>query len=74
MPHRAVIRDNVQSTKMRIVYDCSARAEKGSPSLNDCLKTGPALQNKLWDVLVRGRSHPLILAADMKKAFLQVRI
>jgi hypothetical protein len=30
MPHRAVIRENVQSTKMRIVYDCSARAEKGS--------------------------------------------
>ena len=74
MPHRAVIRENVETTKTRIVYDCSGRAEKGSPSLNDCLETGPALQNKLWDVLVRNRFRPVILAGDMKKAFLQVRI
>ena len=74
MPHRAVIREGAESTKMRVVYDCSARDGERSPSLNDCLDIGPPLQNKLWDVLVRGRFHPVALAGDLKKAFLQVRV
>ena len=74
MPHRAVIREGADSTKMCVVYDCSAREPEGSPSLNDCLDIGPPLQNKLWDVLVRGRFHPVALAGDVRKAFLQVRI
>ena len=74
MPHRAVIRETAESTKMRVVYDCSARAAAGVPSLNDCLHPGPALQNKLWNVLVRGRFHPVAVAGDVRKAFLQVRV
>ena len=74
MPHRAVIRETAGTTKLRVVYDCSARGEKGAASLNDCLETGPSLQNKIYDVLVRGRFHPVVFAADMRKAFLQVRI
>ena len=73
MPHRAVVREGAESTKTRVVYDCSAREGEG-PSLNDCLDVGPPLQNKLWDVLVRGRFHPIALAGDLRKAFLQVRI
>ena len=74
LPHKAIIRENMQTTKMRIVYDTSARANEASPSLNDCLETGPPLQNKLWKVLVRGRFHPVALVGDIRKAFLQVRI
>ena len=74
MPHRAVIKESAKTTKLRVVYDCSARGEKGSPSLNDCLEPRPALQNKLWDVLVCGRFHSMALTGDMQKAFLQVRI
>jgi hypothetical protein len=74
MPHRAVIREGAESTKMRVVYDCSAREGDGSPSLNDCVDVGPSLQNKLWDVLVRGRFHAVALAGDLRKAFLQVRV
>ena len=59
---------------MRIVYDASARATPGAPSLNDCLYPGPALQNKLWDVLIQQRAYPVVLAGDIKKAFLQIRI
>ena len=59
---------------MRIVYDASARATPDSPSLNDCLYPGPALQNKLWDVLIQQRAYPVVLAGDIKKAFLQIRI
>ena len=74
IPHKAVVRENVESTKMRVVYDASAKAHSSAPSLNDCLEVGLLLQNKLWKVLVRGRFHPVALAGDIRKAFLQVRI
>ena len=74
IPHKAVIRETAETTKMRIVYDASARATPESPSLNECLYPGPPLQNKLWDILVRQRAHPIAVTADIQKAFLQIRI
>lgn len=74
LPHKTVIRETAESTKIRIVYDASARANREAPSLNDCLETGPPLQNKLWSVLIRNTFHPVALAGDLKQAFLQVRI
>ena len=59
---------------MRIVYDASSRATPDSPSLNDCLYPGPVLQNNLWDILIQQRGYPVILAGDIKKAFLQIMI
>ena len=73
MPHRPVIRADAETTKMRVVYDASAKSESGY-SLNDCLEKGPSLQNKLWDILIRTRFRPVILCADIQKAFLQIRI
>ena len=55
---------------MRIVYDASARETKDSPSLNDCLETGPILQNQIWEILIRNRTKPITLYGDMQKAFL----
>ena len=46
MPHRAVIRESAESTKLRVVYDASVKSEFGF-SLNDCLEKGPPLQNQL---------------------------
>ena len=72
--HKAVIRTTAESTKTRIVYDASAHPNDKSPSLNECLEPGPALQNQLWSVLVRNRFHPIALSGDLKQAFLQVHI
>ena len=74
LPHRPVVRESAESTKVRIVYDASAKANDDSLSLNDCLETGPTLQNLLWNILVRNRFKPVALAADLKQAFLQIRI
>jgi hypothetical protein len=74
IPHKCVIRKSAESTKMRIVYDASARDSSDAPTLNDCLYTGPALQNKLWDVLVQQRSFPVLVSGDIKQAFLQIRV
>ena len=59
---------------MQIVYGVSARENSGSFSLNDCLETGPALQNLLWSVLIRTRFIPIALCGDLQKASLQIRI
>ena len=48
--------------------------ERRPSSLNDCLYSGPPLQNKLWDVLVQQRAYPVVLAGDIQKAFLRIRI
>lgn len=74
IPHKAVVRKQAETTKLRVVYDASAKENESKPSLNDCLHPGPPLQNLLWDVLVRSRFHPILLTGDLKQAFLQVRI
>ena len=74
IPHKGVVSKHAESTKLRVVYDASAKESESQPSLNDCLHLGPPLQNLLWDVLVRSRFHPIILTGDLKQAFLQVRI
>ena len=74
IPHKAVVRETAATTKMRIVYDASARASPDAPSLNECLNPGPSLQNRLWDVLVRQRAYPVAVTGDIRQAFLQIRI
>ena len=74
LPHKPVLRTGAESTKLRVVYDGYARETPQSPILNECLYAGPPLQNKLWNVLTRMRFHPVALSADLKQAFLQVRI
>ncbi|XP_068720014.1 uncharacterized protein [Montipora capricornis] len=74
LPHQAVVRRSAETTKLRVVYDASARAQEKAPSLNECLHAGPPLHNKLWSVIVRNRFHPVAVAGDLRRAFLQVRI
>ena len=72
LPHHAVIRHNKETTKLRVVYDASARS--GGPSLNDCLYTGPKFNQKIMDILLRFRSYPIALTADIEKAFLMISV
>ncbi len=74
LTHQPVIRKSAESTKVRIVYDASSKEGENSPLLDDCLETGPPLQNLLWDVLVRNHLKPVALSGDLKQTFLQVRI
>ena len=53
--HRSVIRESVETTKKRIVHDAPAKASQTSTSLNECLETGPPLQNWLWNILILSR-------------------
>ena len=74
LPHHAVIRRERQTTKLRIVYDGSARDGDEAHSLTDVLKTGPNYIPILLNTLLRFRTHPVALVADIEKAFLMVGI
>ena len=74
IPHKCVVKEKWETTKLRIVYDASAQATPDSPSLNECLHSGPSLQNKLWDVLVQQQAFPVMVSADIRQAFLQIRV
>ena len=56
------------------MYDGSAKATGDTVSLNECLKTGPNLIPKLFDILIHFRWHSVALTADIEKAFLMVEI
>ena len=67
LPHRPVICESAKSTKLRTVYDASAKAIKSNVSVNECIETGPPLQNSLYDILARSRMKPIILHGDIQK-------
>ena len=72
--HHAVIRDDKETTKIRIVYDCSAKSLLQEHLLNDCLETRPNFIPKLFNVLVKFRGNLVGLIADIEKAFLMVGV
>ena len=72
LPHHAVIRQDKETTKVRVVYDASARSN--GPSLNDCLHTGPKFNQKILEILLRFQSYPIALVADIEKAFLMISV
>ena len=72
LPHHGVIRKDKDTTKLRIVYDASAKTE--GPSLNNCLHIGPSLHQKIFDILVRFRVYPIAIVADIEKAFLMIKV
>ena len=74
LPHHPVLRKNAVTTKMRIVFNASAKARKRALSLIDCLHTGPSLAPLLFDVLSHLIEHQVILIGDIKKAFLQIEV
>ena len=67
LPHHAVIRKDISMTKLRIVYNASAKTE--GPSLNDCLYAGLYFGQHIPDILIRFRLHRVALIADQWKAF-----
>ena len=74
LPHHAIIRQGRQTTKIRIVYDGSAKGLHDAYLLNDCLQTGPNFIPKLFNTLIKFRTHLVALVADIEKAFLMIRI
>ena len=74
LSHRPAIRESAETTEIGTANDASAKPNKDSVSLNECLETGSPLQNSQWDIFIRSRSRPILLCGDKEKAFLLIRI
>jgi hypothetical protein len=73
LPHRPVYKEESTTTKLRIVFDASAKS-KGGLSLNDSLKPGPSLLPRVMSVHLRFRRGRHAVVGDLGKAFLQIRL
>ncbi|XP_012220698.1 uncharacterized protein [Linepithema humile] len=71
MPHHAVIKETSNTTKVRVVFDASAKTSNGI-SLNEALMVGPTIQNKLFTHLMRFRTYNYVITADVEKMYCQV--
>ena len=71
LPVHRVFKESSTTTKLRAVFDASARSTNGV-SLNDTLEAGPNLYPLLPDVLIRFRYHKIGLSADISKMFREI--
>ena len=67
-----VVRQDKETTKLRVVYDASARST--GPSLNECLHVGPKFNQIIMELLVRFRVHKSAFIANIEKAFLMISV
>ena len=72
IPHHPVIIPAKNTTKVRIVYDASAKTKKDNKSLNKCLYRRPVILPSLHGLLIRFRLSPIGVVGDIEKAFLNV--
>ena len=70
----AVVNPTKATTKVRVVYDASAKCRSENRSLNECLHRGPILLQNLTGILHRFRLNKIAMVADIEKAFLQIRL
>ncbi|XP_067217199.1 uncharacterized protein [Linepithema humile] len=73
MPHHCVIKADSSTTRLRVVFDASAATSNGI-SLNGLQMIGPTIQEDLFALLVRFRTHPFVISADVHKMYRQVLV
>jgi hypothetical protein len=71
IPHHAVFKPDSTTTKLRVVFDASAKTNTGV-SLNELLYKGPTVQPDLFDIVLRFRIHKIAFTADIAKMYRQV--
>lgn len=73
LPHHGILKESSNSTKLRVVFDASAKNNRGV-SLNDALLVGPILQDNLIDIMLRFRFYRIALTADLRRMYRQVLV
>ncbi|XP_058443065.1 uncharacterized protein LOC131425280 [Malaya genurostris] len=73
LPHHPVFKESSSTTKVRVVFDGSAKTSSNY-SLNEILLTGPVIQDDLFDLMLRFRKNAVALVADVEKMYRQIRI
>ncbi|KAF0724709.1 Uncharacterized protein FWK35_00038057, partial [Aphis craccivora] len=73
IPHHPVFKGDVANSKIRVVFDASATTSSNR-SLNQCLFTGPKLQQDIVDIMLRFRVHQFTFTADVCKMYRQILV
>ncbi|XP_075210415.1 uncharacterized protein LOC142317752 [Lycorma delicatula] len=73
IPHHAVVRENSTTTKLRVVFDAFCKSDANC-SLNECLMVGPVVQEELFSIVLRFRSHIYVMVADIEKMYRQILV
>ena len=68
LPIHVVRKESSATTKVRAVFDASAKTSTGIP-LNDTLLVGPTVHPPLVDVLIRFRCYRIALIADVSRMY-----
>ena len=72
LPHHCVFKEESTTTKLRVVFDGSAKTSNGQ-SLNESLMMG-AKQPDLYSTLLRFRLHNVALSGDIAKMYRQIAL
>ncbi|XP_030763227.1 uncharacterized protein LOC115887855 [Sitophilus oryzae] len=73
MPHHCVVKNSSTTTKLRVVFDVSAKTSS-EVSLNDVLKIGPTIQDDLLSIILRFRTHNYVITSDIEKMYRMVNV
>ena len=73
LPMHVVLKESSTTTKVRAVFDASAKSSSGF-SLNDTLLVGPTVHSSLVDVLLRFRHHRYALTTDVSKMYRAIKL
>jgi hypothetical protein len=73
LPHHPVIREDHTTTKVRTVFNGSAKTSNGQ-SLNDQLFVGPTMQVGLFSIIARFRGGCIAIISDIEKMYLQILV
>ncbi|XP_040152440.1 uncharacterized protein LOC120894122 [Anopheles arabiensis] len=71
IPHSCVIKTDSTTTKLRVVFDASAKSSSGV-SLNDIQAIGPVLQPDLMHIWLDFRTQTVVATADIAKMYRQI--
>ena len=69
-----MLREDNPATKLRVVFDRSAKNDSKDLSLNHCLEKGPNVTPHIFDILLRFQSYTIGIVAHIEKAFHQIVI
>ncbi|XP_070068167.1 uncharacterized protein [Drosophila takahashii] len=70
IPHHCVLRPQSLTTKLRVVFDASAKSSSGV-ALNEILMVGPTIQQDLITTLLSFRLNRYALSGDISKMYRQ---
>lgn len=73
LSHHSVLRESSTTTKLRVVFNASLKTSTGL-SLNDVLKVGPKVQPDIIDIVLRMRTYPILVIADIEKMYRMILV